>query len=106
MSRRYLVAHFLLREARHFVELIGQGIVGTDVKAVGQVVHSNRTNARHEDSLQGGIGSRLDGVEELSEITCAMSFCLIAVETIRLRQDGIGEMVVLIDEEIYIMLQS
>ena len=32
-----------------------------------------------------------------------MGFCLIAIETIRFSQDGIGEMVVLINEEIHLL---
>ena len=96
-------AHFFLREARHLVKLVCQGVVGADIETAGQIIHSNRTNTRYEYSLQGGIGCRLDSIEEFTEISRSMGFCLIAVEAIRLCQNGIGEMIVLVNEEIHLL---
>ena len=82
------------------VELLREGIVGTDVEAAGEVVHRNRADAGDETALDAGIGSCFHLVEEGAQIAFAMCLVGVTMQTLRIGEDGIGKVVVLIDEEI------
>ena len=94
------LSHFLLRESHHLVELLCEGIVGTNVEAAGEVVHRNRADAGDETALDAGIDSCFHLVEEGAQISFAMCLVGVTMQTLRISEDGIGKVVVLIDEEI------
>ena len=60
------LTYFFLRETCHLVELIAERVVGSDIEATCQIVQGYRTYTRNEHSLDGGIGTCFDGVEEIA----------------------------------------
>ena len=55
-----------------------------------------------EATLDAGVSSRFHFVEESTQVTFAMRFVGIAVQAFGVGEDGVGEVVVLVDEEINI----
>ena len=88
------------RKSSHFIESWIQRVVGANIEAAGQVVHRHGTHACHKDSSETVDRGILDCIEELAEITLAM--CLFQVSALMslVGKNLIGEVVVLIDEEI------
>lgn len=52
----------------------------TDIETAGHIVHCHRADTCHETTLDGRLGTRLDGVEELAEITFAVRLALIVLQ--------------------------
>ena len=94
------LSHFFLRKTSHLVELWCQRVVGTDIETTRQVVHGDRTDTGDKDSSKGSSCRTLDGVEELAKITLAMGLLAITLQVLLVGKDIVGEVVVLIDEEI------
>ena len=92
--------HLFLRETGHFVEERFQGIVGPDVETAGQVIHRDRTDTGHEESLDGLVGPILDHVVKLADVPLTMRLLAVLVEAVRLGQNLVGEMVVFVDQEV------
>ena len=63
--------------AHHLVEGIVERIVRAYVEAAGEIVQRDGTNPGDEDTLEGGIGAGLDGIEEGTQIACAVRFPLV-----------------------------
>ena len=94
------LSHFSLGESHHLVETIVQGIVGADVEATGEVVERYRTDTRDEDTLDTRISARLDGVEEGTQVARTVRLSLVFIQTGGIGEDVVGEVVVLVNEEI------
>ena len=92
--------HLFLRETGHFVEERFQGIVGPDVETAGQVIHRDRTDTGHEESLDGLVGPILDHIVKLADVPLTMRLLAILVEAVRLGQNLVGEVVVFVDQEV------
>ncbi len=95
--------HLLLRETSHLIELWSQGVVSADIKATRQVIHRDRTNTRYENSAKRTARSSLDGIEEFAQISLAMCLVTIAIHIVFVGKYHIGEVVVLVDEEINLL---
>mgnify|MGYP000740172672 len=96
---RQHLAHVLFRESGQLVEFGGEGVVGADVESAGQVVHRYGAYTGDETPLDGGVGTRLHGVEEAAQIARTVRFALVAVQAGGFGQYLVGEVVVLVDEE-------
>ena len=94
------LSHFSLRESNHLVETVVQGIVGADVEAAGEVVECHGTDTRDEDTLDTRISARLDGVEEGTQVARTVRLSLVFIQTGGIGEDVVGEVVVLVNEEI------
>lgn len=90
----------LLGEAHHFVELRGEGVVGADVEATGQIVHRDGAHARDEIALNARIGTGLYFVEESAQITFLVRFTGVTSQTFGIRKNGVCEMVVFVYKKI------
>ena len=94
------VAHFGLGEAEHLVEFRLQADVGADVEAAGHVVHGDRRDAGDEQPLQAaGAGTGLERGEEVAVEAAAVGERPVGVGAV-LGQDGVGEVVVLVDHHV------
>ena len=94
------LAHFLFGEAYHLVEAVGEGIVSADVESARKVVKRHGTYACDENTFDGWVSARLYGVEECAQIACAMCLLTVFFFTRGIREYVVGEMVILVDEEI------
>ena len=94
------LAHLLLCKAHHLVEAVGQRIVRADVESACEVIEGYWTYTCDEYTLDGRVCSCLYGVEECAQVACAVSLALIFVKTCGIGEDMIGEVVILVDEEI------
>ena len=94
------LSHFFFCEPYHLVEFRREGVVGSDVEPACEVVHCHGTYACDETTLDAGIGSGFNFIEEGTQITFAMCFVRIAVQAFYIREDGIGEMVVFVNKEV------
>ena len=94
-------AHLCGGEAEHLIELRHQADVGADVEAAGHVVHGDRRHAGNEYALHAAAvpGARLERGEEV-----AVEAAAVGKRLVRLRpavgEDGIGEVVVLVDQHV------
>ena len=93
-------AYFLFRETHHLIEIRCERVVGADVESAGQIVHDHGTYTGDEATLDTGVGSCFHLVEEGAQIAFAMCLVGVTMQTLRIGEDGIGKVVVLIDEEI------
>ena len=90
------------REAEDLVEVGFQADVGADVEAAGDVVHGHRRDAGDEQALQtaaGAFGAALEGREEVAVEATAVREGVVRFGAV-MRQDGVGEVVVLVDEHV------
>lgn len=103
---RQHLAHFLFREACHFIELRREGVVSADVESAGKVVHGYGAYACYEAALDAGISSGLHRVEKGAQIALAVSLVGVAVQAFGVGEDGIGKVVILVDEEINLLIRT
>ena len=96
-------AHFFFGEPHHLVKLGGKWVVRADVEATRQVIHRYGAYTGDETTLYAGISSCLHLIEESTQITFAMRFISVAVQAFGIRKDGVGEVVVFVDEEIHFL---
>ena len=96
------LAYLLLGEAHHGIELRLHGVVGAYVEAAGQVVHRHGTYASDKQALDGASRPGFDGIEEGTKSSRAMGLRLVTKFCAGIGEDGVGEVVVLIDEEIHL----
>ena len=94
--------HLRLGESDHPVEPVVVRIIGSDVEPGGQVVHRHGAHARDIDAPDGTGGSILDGVIERPQGPVPMRLRLVVVHSGRIRQDGVREVVVLVDEKVHL----
>ena len=97
---RQHLAHLLLGEAYHLVEGVREGVVRSDIESAREVVEGHGAHASDEDALDGRICTSLYRVEESAQVACAVCLALVFVETRRVREDMVGEMVIFVDEEV------
>ena len=97
------VSYLFLGKSCHLIESIAQCIVGPDVKTACQVIHGDWSDTCYEHSFYGRVGARLDGVEEGSQVPCTMCLRAVIVKTFWLGKNLVGEVVVLIDKQIYLL---
>ena len=99
------LAHFLLRKAHHLVETICEGVVRADIESAGEVIEGDGADPGDEDTLDSGVRSCLDRVEERAQITRAVRLSLVFIQTGGIGEDVVGEVVVFIDEEVYFRIR-
>ena len=75
----------------------------SDVESAGQVIHGHRAYSRDEHSAQGIASRTLDGVEELTQVSLTVGLVAIPHKMLLMGENHIGEVVVLIDEEINLL---
>ena len=99
------LAHFFLCESHHLVEVIVKRVVGADIEAAGEVIKGYGTDTGDEDTLDARISALLYCIEECAQVASAVSLALIFIKTCGIRKDMIGEVVILVDEEIYFCIR-
>ena len=96
-------ADFVLGETHHCVEFRCEGIVGSDVETACEVVHCHGTYAGNETTLDAGIGSGFHPIEEGAQVAFLVGLFRISVNAFGIREDGIGEVVIFVNEKIYLL---
>ena len=94
--------HLRRGEAEHLVEVRFQAEVLADVEAAGDVVHGDRRDTGDEQALQtatGALGAALEGGEEVAVEAAAVGEGMVRLGAV-IRQHGVGEVVVLVDEHV------
>ena len=92
--------HLCRGEAHDFVEPPIQADVRPDVEAAGHIVHGDRRDAGHEQALDAAAdGSRLQRREKTAVEAAALRERLVGLRA-AVRQHGVGEVVVLVDEHV------
>ena len=94
--------HLRLGEADHFVEVRVQADVGADVEAAGDVAHGDRRHAGDEQPFQTTAAvprPGLQGGEEVAVETAAVGEGVVRLRAV-VRQHGVGEVVVLVDQHV------
>ena len=94
------LTYFLLGEAHHGIELAMHGVVGADIKSAGEVIHRHGAHTGDEGSTNGTTATALHYVKKLAEGSRTMSLRLVGLFDGRIGQNVIGEVVVLVDEEV------
>ena len=97
------LAHFLFREAHQLVKLRCEGVVGADVEAAGEVVHRHGAYSCDETTLDAGISPCFYFIEESAQVAFTVRFVGVAVQAFGVGEDGVGEVVVFVDEEIHLL---
>ena len=92
--------YFGFGESDHVVEYRVGALIAGDIEATCEIVHRYRADTGDETALDAGIGSCFHLVEEGAQIAFAMCLVGVTMQTLRIGEDGIGKVVVLIDEEI------
>ena len=96
------VPNLRFRETDHPLEVGLRGIVGPDVEAGGQVVHRDGAHPRDVHPADGRGGTGFDRIIERTECSVPMRLRLVVVHPRRVRENRIREMVVLVDEHVYL----
>ena len=94
--------HLRRGEAEHLVEVRFQAEVLADVEAAGDVVHGDRRDTGDEQALQtatGALCAALEGGEEVAVEAAAVGEGMVRLGAV-IRQHGVGEVVVLVDEHV------
>ena len=73
------------------------------VKTACQVVHGHGTHSGHEDTGERTARRHLDGVEESAQVSLTVGLLTVSGEMLLIGEYLVGEMVVLVDEEIYLL---
>ena len=97
------LAHLLFGEAHHLVELWREGVVGADVESRGEVVHRDGADAGDEAASDAGVGTGLHLVEEGAQVAFAVGLVGVAHQAFGAGEDGVGEVIVLVDEEVQLL---
>ena len=95
------LSHFFLSESHHLVKAVGKWVISAYVETAGEVVEGYGTDTGYEDTLDGGISACLNGIKECAQVACAVRLALVFIKAGGIREDMIGEVVILVDEEIY-----
>ena len=87
-------------KTEHLVERGLQAQVGADVEAAGDVVHGDRRDPGDEQPLHAAVlRTRLEGGEEVAIEAAAVGKRVVGVRPL-VRQDRVGEVVVLVDQDV------
>ncbi len=97
-------AGFLFGEACDFVEPCVCGVVGADVESACQVVERYGRNSSYEKSFDGCLRAVLDGVEKRAQVSRSVRLVHIATELRVVGEDVVGEVVILVDEEVNLLV--
>ena len=92
--------HFFLCKSYQFIKLMTQRIISAYIEATRQIVHRYRTHTCDKDTCQRRRSGILHGIEEHSKISFAMSLLTIPDHVLRLSKNLVGEMIILINEKI------
>ena len=96
-------ADFVLCETHHCVEFRCEGIVGADIKSTGEVIHRDGTHSGDEATLDAGISSGFHPIEKGTQVAFLVGLFRISVNAFGIRKDGIGEVVIFVNEKIYLL---